>query len=335
MAREAFRKAFGRVSPTAPVFKKLKGDGSDRNWYRVTGDGDSLVAVGHGIRPSTTVCEADAFINIGRHLHRRGLPVPRLYAAEPFSGLAFLEDLGDRHLQDAVLTLASEEERMALYRQVIDKLKVLSQEGARGFDPAWPYQTATYDRQVILEFECDYFVRAFLHLKMELLDITFATLEDEFKDLADKTLEHGITGFMHRDCQSRNIMIHRNQCYFIDFQGGRPGPVQYDLASLLIDPYVELTPDLQDRLEAYACKTICVAAGADEQLFTRGYRYCRITRNLQILGAFGFLSVAKGKAVFADYIPAAVASLKRALDTPEGGAFPKLREVVESVWKLI
>lgn len=329
MAAEASKAAFDRPPANEPVFTKLKGDGSDRTWHRVSSGADSLVAVAHGIRPTLAVCEADAFINIGRHLYSRGLPVPRLYAADPFSGLAFMEDLGDRHLQDAVRSLDSREKRAALYRRVIDKMIALSQQGAVGFDPAWTYQTAAYNKQVILENECAYFVRAFLHLKMELLDISFATLEDEFKDLADQTVAHGITGFMHRDCQSRNIMLRGDDLFFIDFQGGRIGPVQYDLASLLIDPYVELQPELQAELYGYAEERICAATDADAKIFTRGYAYCAITRNLQILGAFGYLSVKKGKRTFADYIPAAVASLKRALDVPEANAFPKLKAVVE------
>ena len=255
MARDAFKEAFGHLPKNEPVFKKLKGDGSDRKWYRVSVGEESLVAVKHGIRPTIAVCEADAFINIGHHLHDRGLPVPRLYTADPFSGIVFLEDLGSCHLQNVVQALDSNRERGNLYRQVIDKVGVLSLEGARDFDLSWPYQTASYDHKVILEFECAYFVREFLHRKMGLLDITFTTLKNEFKLLANKALQYGITGFMHRDCQSRNLMLHGGKCYFIDFQAGRIGPVQYDLASLLVDPYVELTSDLQDRLETYARET--------------------------------------------------------------------------------
>ena len=329
MAREAFREAFKHEPGSEPVSKKLKGDGSDRKWHRFSSGPHTLIAVEHGIRPTTAVCEADAFVNISRHLYSCSLPVPQIFSADPFSGLAFMEDLGDRHLQDAVLAAASDRERAALYQRVINRLVLLSQEGARGFDPAWPYQTAAYDKQVILEYECAYFVRAFLHLKMELLDITYATLEDEFKALAEKTLANGITGFMHRDCQSRNIMLRGEDCFFIDFQGGRQGPVQYDLASLLIDPYVELEPTLQKKLCAYAQKRVCAATGTAENTFARGYAYCAITRSLQILGAFGYLSVKKGKAEFTDYIPPAVTGLKRALATEAGRAFPKLQTVVE------
>lgn len=331
MTREAFQAAFDRIPQREPTVTRLKGDGSDRAWSRVADGDDSLVAVGHGIRPTAGVCEADAFINIGRHLHRRGLPVPTLYAADPFAGLAFLEDVGDRHLQETVLALDSTTACIRLYQKVIGILVTLSHEGAVGFDPAWPYQTDTYNRQVILHNECAYFVDAFLHLERGRRDITYGELQQEFELLADKTLAHGITGFMHRDCQSRNIMLRGDDCFFIDFQGGRLGPVQYDLASLLIDPYVDLAPEMQVDLRDYGLDRIQAAFGEDRQKIHRGYAYCSLTRNLQILGAFGFLSRKKNKPGFAAYISPAVASLKRILDAPECRDFPKLRAVVEQL----
>jgi len=331
MTREAFQAAFDRIPCQEPRITRLKGDGSDRSWSRITDQGDSLVAVGHGIRLTTAVCEAEAFINIGRHLHSRGLPVPRIYTADPFAGLAFLEDLGDRHLQDAALALDSQAACLRLYQKVIDSLVTLSREGAIDFDPAWPHQTGTYNRQVILQSECAYFVEAFLHLEGGRQDITYGALQDEFELLADKTLTHAVNGFMHRDCQSRNIMLRGDDLFFIDFQGGRLGPVQYDLASLLIDPYVDLAPNMQADLLDYSLDRIQADTGEERQKIRQGYVYCSLTRNLQILGAFGFLSRKKNKPGFAAYIPPAVASLKRTLAAPECNHFSKLRAVVEQL----
>lgn len=329
LTRDAFKAAFDRLPEKKPLVTRLQGDGSDRVWSRITDGADSLVAVSHGIRSTTAVCESDAFINIGRHLHRRGLPVPELYAADPFAGLAILEDLGDRHLQDAVLALDSTAARIRLYQKVIDTLVTLSREGAVGFNPAWPYQTQTYNREVILQNECAYFVEAFLHLERGYEDVTFNDLREEFELLADRTLANGVIGFMHRDFQSRNIMLRGEQCVVIDFQGGRLGPVQYDLASLLIDPYVRFTPEVQAALRDYGLDRIQAVTGDDRQKIQRGYVHCSLTRNLQILGAFGFLSRKKNKPGFAAYIPTAVAGLKLNLAVPEADHFPKLREVVE------
>jgi len=331
LSREAFQAAFDRMPGQEPTVTRLKGDGSDRIWSRITAGDDSLVKVDHGIRATTAAGEADAFINIGRHLHRRGLPVPALYAAEPFAGLAILEDLGDLHLQDVVLALDSPAACLRLYQQVIDTLVTLSREGAIDFDTTWAYQTDTYNRRVILENECAYFVEAFLHLERNQKEVSFGDLRTEFDLLADKTLANGVIGFMHRDFQSRNIMVRGDDCFFIDFQGGRVGPVQYDLASLLIDPYVDLAPEMQADLRDYGVDRIQAATGEDRQKIRRGYVYCSLTRNLQILGAFGFLSRRKNKPGFTAYIPPAVASLKRTLATPEGKEFPKLRAVVEQL----
>ena len=108
-------------------------------------------------------------------------------------------------------------------------------------------------------------------------------------------------GFMHRDFQSRNIMIAQDRIGIIDFQAGRLGPVAYDLASLLIDPYVDLPEDLQQALVDDAIRHLGLSAPAAEG-FKAGYGYCALARNLQILGAFGYLSQVKGKTGFAAYI---------------------------------
>src|SRR5210317_1459900 len=117
-------------------------------------------------------------------------------------------------------------------------------------------------------------------------------------------------GFMHRDMQSRNIMIKGRDIYFIDFQGGRIGPIQYDLASLLIDPYVELPHAIQAQLIDYSIEVLAAQTELTPEKFLSCYHYCRLTRNLQILGAYAYLSKVKGKKHFESYIPAAVRSLR-------------------------
>ena len=158
-----------------------------------------------------------------------------------------------------------------------------------------------------------------------------ADLEEEFAHLADRALEGGLTGFMHRDFQSRNIMVHAGKYYFIDFQGGRLGPLQYDLASLLIDPYVDLPLEARSSLLDYAADRIRSEHGIASQTFRNGYEYCCLTRNLQILGAFGHLSRNKGKTWFEPYVPAAVRSLKQILSTARGREFPKLQRIVDAL----
>ncbi len=330
MAPEAFKYAFPSW-PDKKIFRtKLKGDGSDRNWYRLTSGNRSLVMADHNIRKNQSTSEVDSFVAIGRHLHDKDVPVPEIYLHDTFSGLVFMEDLGDVNLQTLVLNTQKPEEIISYYKSVIGLLGKLSATGAKGFDPAWTYQTSHYNQDLILEKECRYFVDAFLRIYIG-MNISFKDLEDEFRTLADMALEFSVIGFMHRDMQSRNIMVKNNRFYFIDFQGGRLGPVQYDLASLLIDPYVELSPWVRNQLLNFSGKTLPALLNIDPGNFLTCYTYCSITRNLQILGAFAYLSRIKEKTYFEKYIPNAIKTLKHNLSVLENTEFPDLKSVVEKI----
>jgi aminoglycoside/choline kinase family phosphotransferase len=139
-----------------------------------------------------------------------------------------------------------------------------------------------------------------------------------------------VDGFLHRDVQSRNIMLRNGRPYFIDFQGGRIGPVQYDLASLLIDPYVQLRADDQAGLYDYAAARFARSLAIDPDGFRQGYEHCALSRNLQALGAFAFLARVKHKPRFESYIPAALNGLAARLQAYTPPGFPKLKEAVHA-----
>jgi len=328
---EAFARCGIKMRHQSVHSKKIQGDGSERQWYRLQAANCSLIMVDHGIRQASGIQDVDAFIQIGRHLERQGVAVPKIYYQEPFCGLVFLEDLGDVSLQQAVQTAAGPDEVLGLYRQVIDQLVVLSQKGASGFDRRWAYQGPRYDQSLILEKECRYFVEAFLSAYLG-FDTRFENLQKEFVRLAQRALEHATVGFMHRDLQSRNIMVKNGRIYFIDFQGGRLGPLQYDLASLLIDPYVELPDAIQKQLQYYCLDKLGVKMKVKRDQFLCCYHYCTLTRNLQILGAFAYLSKVKGKHYFEAHIPAAVSSLRRHLCQGKTVEFPALTAVVQKAY---
>jgi aminoglycoside/choline kinase family phosphotransferase len=124
-------------------------------------------------------------------------------------------------------------------------------------------------------------------------------------------------------------MLNGKTVYFIDFQGGRIGPLQYDLASLLIDPYVELPHRIQNRLLDYSIKMLSATTAVDPDKFRICYSYCALTRNLQILGAFAYLSKVTGKKQFEQYIPAALQSLSLNLLTYGQDKFPALTVAVQ------
>ena len=326
----AFERAQVR-SPAQPVQKtKLKGDGSQRHWYRLRADQFSLIMADHGIHTKKSTAEIDAFVNIGNHLHAAGIPVPKIYCHDRFAGLVFVEDLGDANLQSVIQRTTDEHAVADMYQGVIDILVELSIRGAKGFNSAWTYQTSNYDRRLILEKECRYFIDAFLKGYLG-WQTAWKAYKDEFESLAQKALENPLMGFMHRDMQSRNIMLYKNKLYLIDFQGGRLGPLQYDLASLLIDPYVELPATVQSRLLDYCIDKLSRRRDIDAHKFRRCFRYCRLTRNLQILGAFGFLSKVMQKTYFERYIPAAVRSLTANLSEDAAVEFPGLKRLAQKM----
>lgn len=330
MAYDAFRQVWPGFSGNKIIQKRLKGDGSDRKWYRLTSDDQSLVMVDHGIKIQSATSEADSFVAIGRHLYNKGIPVPKIHIYDTFSGQVFLEDLGDENLQSFVLKAESLEDIILCYQSVINGLVHLSISGARQFDPTWTYQTPYYNKDLILSKECRYFVDAFLKGYLG-MNSFFEDFENEFSSIADKALEFTRNGFMHRDLQSRNIMVKNNRFYFIDFQGGRIGPIQYDLASLLLDPYVGLPRPVQNRLLDYAMEKLSACVQIDLKKFCIGYNYCSITRNLQILGAFGYLTRIKGKKYFEKYIPKALKTLKNHFDGLDDHQFPKLKSIMKKL----
>jgi aminoglycoside/choline kinase family phosphotransferase len=273
---------------------------------------------------------ADAFCSIGRHLFDRGLPVPRIFDGDSLSGYVFCEDLGNRDLQTAVRQAQKSEKITQLYQSAIKVLINFSQHGADQFDTAWCYQTPGYDRSLILENECRYFVDAFLNGYLG-LNHPYDEFKKEFEFLAENALQHAVQGLMHRDFQSRNIMIKNSNLYLIDFQGARPGPLQYDLASLLIDPYVDLPLDIQIRLGAYCLEQIQGQMPVTASEFQRCYQYCCLTRNLQMLGAFGFLTGVKQKPHFEKYIPTAVRTLTDNLNQYHLKTLPGLCNLMDSI----
>ena len=328
-APAAFEKAFGLKNPGRIDRTAFSGDGSDRRWFRIHSAAGSLILADHGIHSSPQTGEADAFVHIGRHLREKQVPVPQIYYSDRFSGLVYLEDLGDAHLQSEIIRESDEKRIIELYEQTIEALLTMAIDGADGFDPEWTYQTPAYDRPLIMERECRYFVDAFLKNYLN-LPVAWEALQDECAALADLTLDHATLGLMHRDLQSRNIMVKAGRVFFIDFQGARSGPIQYDLASLLTDPYVRLSLEMEDKLVDFCVRKLALMIPLDPDRFIKGYRYCSLTRIMQSLGAFGFLTKAKHKPFFAEFIPAALNNLDLRLHQPGIQTFPLLTAAVKT-----
>lgn len=303
-------------------WERLAGDGSDREFFRVKAEADTAVVIYGPDR-----AENRSYELIGRHLWEIGRAGPELLAVDHELGLFLMEDLGATLLFD-LAALKGCEELEGVYRKVVRLLADVHQSGLEGFDPAWCFQTPCYDRALILEREAGYFLEAFVlgYMKKR---AGGAVLAAEFEALADAALAGSGRVLMHRDFQSRNVMIKQGCPRLVDFQGARSGPPGYDLASLLYDPYAGLDDELKVRLKKYYLERR--GSGFDAASFLKTYPALAVCRLLQTLGAFGFLIRVKGKPFFEPYIPRALDFLDRLLGSESFDFLPELRSLVRAV----
>jgi hypothetical protein len=311
-------------------FAPLAGDGSDRVFWRARQGPRRIVILLAPRKKAQGVDENDSYVRIGTHLRNQGLPVPRILWADAEAGLFLLEDLGDRHLQTHVAGLHSPAAVLACYRRVLRLLLQFHRSAPRGFNGDFCFDTPVYSRDFIYERELEYFRTAFLKGCLG-RDVGAADLREDFQRLAECAGVCRTPLVMHRDFQSRNVMVHQGRLRLIDFQGARFGPPAYDCASLLLDPYVMLPYGLQEALVRFFWSGIEGIVGGSWRQFRRHYLALRICRNLQVLGAYGFLGRVKGKAGFLKYIPGALLQLSHVLHGPCRGWFPRLEEVVEEI----
>ena len=313
----------------APLF----GDGSDRKLYRVHFDNDSVVFVTNCTAVKLdSVCENDSFDYIDKHLSAAGILTPEIYSYTKERGWFILEDLGDETLFLRVKSLGDDMSEVEnLYRRTIDVLLTMQIEGIKGFDPEMCYSTKIYDKDTILRFESGYFFREFINCYLE-LNLDYNDFQDEFEYFADSALKNAGHFFLHRDFQARNIMLKDDKIRIIDFQGGRVGPLQYDLASLVIDAFINLPFDMKDRLFDYYIDNLKKIMAVDVEDFKKRLYLIAAHRTMQALGAYAFLTLKKGKTHFEEHMGKGVNNLKVFLeraDTRE--KCPQFNAVIDKV----
>lgn len=317
----------------------IAGDGSDRRFFRLSHPKNgTCLAVIPAATSTAELAEANAARLIGVHLRKRGISVPEILGFDEASGIIIFEDLGNTLLHDRINALRQSDgpalpKLRQLYRDIIDDLLYMQISGSVRFDRRWCWQTQRYDRKVMLEKESGYFQEAFCRRYLG-IDKFAAGLAAEFKKLAGTAGKQPAVYFMHRDFQSRNLMIKDGEIRIIDFQAGRLGPLGYDLASLLIDPYASLPETLQDELLEYYVDQHC-QYGLDDQAFLKGYNALALQRNLQILGAFAFLDRQKNKPFFRQFIAPALDSLRKLLAKPAAADYPLLRTLATECQEIL
>ena len=321
------------------ALEPLAADGSIRIFSRLRfADGRRAILIAPGEATAAAQKEARAAWLIGRHLAANGAPTPTVYAFDEKSLALLCEDLGTTQLFTAAQALNQNDpldraKLSALYQQSISALLTMQLQAAAGFDPHWCCDTPVYDKNLMLERESGYFLRAFWR---DLLgQEEAAALAEEFRQLAGIAAQAPAVFFLHRDFQSRNIMLHDGRARFIDYQGGRLGPLAYDLASLLIDPYVGLDQLIQQKLFSFYLTELQKRMPVDAEIFHRHFLALAMQRNLQILGAFAFLSQRRGKSFFTAYLQPALTNLNHLLDDGMFSFLPSLKSCARRAAELL
>ena len=304
----------------------IPGAGSNRQYYRLKGnDGSTLIgAVG------TSRDENHAFCYLAKHFTEAGLPVPQV-VAESEDGLRYLQnDLGKQSLFDALKGgreaggryNAHERE---LLRRTIAALPAMQILGAHELDFSQCYPQEALDETNVL-FDLNYFKYCFL--KATGLDFHELKLEASFQLMARDIVNIPGGAFMYRDFQARNVMLDaQGNPYFIDFQGGRKGPVQYDVASFLWQASARYPKKLRSELIKVYLQSLKQYQEVSEKKFRQGLQLCVLFRLLQVLGAYGFRGYFERKKHFLESIPPAMENLRDLLN--EGGCpYPYLNEVL-------
>ena len=316
------------------VFLPLYGDASTRVFYRVKGAGRPAVLLVNPSPPANQasgVNENDTYVYLAGLLAETapGAP-PEIYGYDRAAGLILMEDLGDRHLQTEVLSRGVDSAWTAeTYRSLIELLARVQVEAGNKFDPHRGFNPR-YDAAFMYEGEGLYFARFFVR---RLCGKDTGRLEAELKMLAERA--GGLIGeevLLYRDFQSRNIMLDGNgRLRLLDFQGARPGPPAYDLASLLYDPYLPLTDALRESLLDQYPGILSGFSESAAVTFTAQWPLIAAHRLMQVLGAYAKLALADGKRQYLQYVPRALKDLNSLLRSTEFEPFPRLRESVRGL----
>jgi aminoglycoside/choline kinase family phosphotransferase len=305
----------------------LKPSGSAREYYRLSKGQDNCIGV-----YNEDLAENKAFFDFSLHFQKMGLPVPRLLFFDYPSPYYFLEDMGDRVLFDELVAREDSplpEGLLSIYRQTVRQLVRFQVEAHEGFPYASCYPVAAFD-QVAIRWDLDYFKYYFL--KLFKAPFHEKKLEGECYRLSSFLANSPYQYFMYRDFQSRNVILRDEKPYFIDYQGGRKGPVLYDLASLLYQARARLTGADRESLYGFYKDEMAKYIPVDDQRFREDFTASALVRVMQTLGAYGFRGFHERKPHFMKSMGLAFQNLARLLQAPGLPVqLPHLKEVVENL----
>lgn len=314
LLNDLYMSRFGKV-PSRVL--KIAGAGSNRRYYRLYDDsGASVVGV-----VGNDSCENRSFVRMSEVFRAENFPMPEVYCCSNDMKCYLQQDLGDVSL----FSLLGADDSADYVSMTLESLARLQQVRRMNYDFCYPARE--FDRRGIM-WDLNYFKYCFL--KPSGIECDENLLEDDFQLFASKLLlfPKNLWGFMYRDCQSRNVMIYDNKPYWIDFQGGRRGPVVYDLASFLWQAKAGFSDDFRSKMiEVYIKEFEKFHPGEGKTIKDRLPEFV-FFRTLQVLGAYGFRGLIEKKAHFVESIPQAIGNLRSLLDKGLAASYPELEKVL-------
>jgi len=324
---QLYERTYGQP-PTTIV--QLKGDGSDRHIFRLADQARSVIGIwseDHALN--------EAFLEFSHHFARHRLRVPAIYAQDLAHGVYLEQDLGDWTLFDWMVAIREKEgfspQITAMYRKVLEDLPLFQIVAGRSIDYNLCHQHREFGEDS-MAWDLHYFRHRFLEVFYK-GKVSWSALERDFRHLRSFLLQEPRDYFMYRDFQSRNVMIVEGVPYYIDYQSGRRGALQYDVASLLYDAKANIPEATRQELLAHYLEWVQQFASVDRERFLHYFYGFVLIRMMQAFGAYGYLSVVKGKKHFFRSVPYAIRNLELLLekDLPILRMLPTLRKVYEEL----
>lgn len=324
--RTLYRHLFGQ--PPASLHS-LAQAGSNRQYYRLSDTaGQTCIGV-----VSANVTENRCFLYLARHFGEKGLPVPEILGVSDDETAYLQSDFGDTSLYNLLNAARSsgtwDVEAVGLLRKTLQLLPRVQVVGAEGLSESRLLPPSRFDRRAAM-FDLNYFKYCFLRTT----DLPFdeVALEDDFEQIAADLVSCGgkTPTFLYRDFQARNVMIAEGEPQLIDFQGGRLGPLHYDVASFLWQASAAYPPSLREELiDTYLDALTQLRPETDRTGFRRELRLFVFFRTLQVLGAYGLRGYFERKAYFLNSIPAAIDNLRQLLAEGAAANYPTLESTLE------
>ena len=307
---------------------ELPSSGSNRRYFRISGSGITLIGA-----KGTSIEENIAFMEIAKHFKLKGLPVPQVLCASESKEFYLQEDLGDitlfNTIQQGRETSNFSPDEISLLKKTIATLPKLQFEGGKGLDYSICFPQPEFDERNVW-FDYNYFKYCFL--KTTGIEFSEIKLHDDLTKMAADLLEGGNEEvFMYRDFQARNVMLVNDNPYFIDFQGGRKGPLYYDLASFVWQAKANYPTELKETLIETYREALKPYKDIPKEEFYRKLRLFVLFRTMQVLGAYGFRGYFEKKPHFLQSVPFAIDNLRKLIKDQPFTEYPYIQEILEEL----